>query len=422
MSEPLQQQRTVVNPKAKHKQEVTWPYTNIPLPQPLGGWVGAVQWRWDQFGNYLKQTLPSPIINNSSNVVGSMQLVAEAMQFKSSNNNLVRKQFHNQPWMWLIEVVRNIYTASFQKAQVRLHPSDLLRPSFYSEAARNLVDLERASLIDSKHNTVELRNHWSARSGLTGISSMTLATLLPDRKETDQEIEGNATLARTNPLGYVGRRVYQAVNPLEWWGNKRQISGLGMTVTGLLSFVSGWRQIAGDFIAHPVTGINMAEKTQVYSRNYGQMAGGVITTLAGIQLWMGLTNQQGWTNFGSTQLLRIFTLPPSIAKRFKPDENGRRDPNANWYLGAQMVMVGKNSTASLIGGAERHGGEVIERRPTDPGAAVRKKLSTPNYDKADGDEATPATTLTQIAGRDAAMPERLAEFQKQSQQTAPATA
>jgi len=58
---------------------VTFPYTEVPVPEPFAGVIDAMGSRWNEWRSYLAKTLPRFIINNSSNVVGLIQLVAEGI-------------------------------------------------------------------------------------------------------------------------------------------------------------------------------------------------------------------------------------------------------------------------------------------------------------------------------------------------------
>lgn len=337
-------------PAAPQRKPVLFPYSNTPVPEPFASVIQFVGDRWDGLRQYLVTNLPKTIINSSSNVIGSLQIVAEIMMFKSSGLNLLDKEHKGNPLYYIIDAPKNIFRGAFAKVKLKPgNPADLLKPSTYINAARDFVDLERATELHSAGGKL-LVNNMSALSSVTGLSAMTWATLMPDRKESAEETEKMATLARENPVGYVGHRLLQTINPISWVTDKRQVVGLGMTGAGFFSFLSGFRQVAGKVAGD-----------QHYRRNYWQAAGGAITTLAGLQLWFGINNQQGWSNFGTTQLARLFTLYPSISNRFKPDASGKPEQGAGWYLGAQTAMVIKNSTASLIGGGHRGAhGEVID--------------------------------------------------------------
>ncbi|MFZ4124968.1 MAG: hypothetical protein ACOYJ2_02705 [Rickettsiales bacterium] len=326
------------------------------------------EWRRDSI-----QFLPNFIVNNSSNTVGAAQLVAEALMFKSTGNDFfeIKKILNGDrvtltpqtPVDYVTFPIRNIFGSVFGRTGAanlwQVNDGGVVRkaseiqdyvvyplkniwkalpktPSAMKEGWLNFVDLKRATAIDSAGGR-QLVNNMSARSGFSGILAMTAATLLPDEKDTVEKTYENTEKAKNNPVGYVLERYGQAVNPFAWWEHKRQFAGLGMSFAGGFSALSGLRQIE-----------NLAGGAQRYISNPWQIAGGVISFVAGQQLLLSVDSQQAWTNFGQTQLLRLTTLPNSIAHRFSKNEQG-----ADWYLGAQSTMVGKNILASMIGGAEK---------------------------------------------------------------------
>lgn len=324
--------------------------------------------KWDDARQYLIHHLPRWMLNNSSNFVGSIQLVAEMFMFKSSNNDLITKGNEGKPLHWIIDPPRNIIRSVGGKSKFQGKFTDIFKPSSYPRFFKELKDLEGAALRDSEFNTVKLTNRWSARSGLMGMTSMALATLLPERGEGPEETQRMDNMAHEHTLHYVGHRLYQALNPVEVWKNKRPLVGLGMTLTGIFSMISGWRQTAGKF--ELVNGVNI-HGPQTYRRNLWQVAGGAITMAAGSQLFLAVNNEQGWRRFGTTQLARFLTLPGSIGNRFEKDPvTGRRENGAAWYFGAQTIMAVKNTIASLIGGVNvKEDGTLVDH------AAERREIT-----------------------------------------------
>lgn len=297
--------------------------------------------KWEDARQHLIHSLPRWVLNSSSNLVGAMQLVAEMLMFKSSNNNLITDGNEGKPLHYLIDPPRNIFKASFQRSKFQQPWTDIFKPA---KVWRELNDLEGAALRDTARNTMKLTNRWSARAGLAGMTSMALSTVLPEYSEDEKETLAMVDMAHDHPLQYVGTRLGQAVNPVAVVKNKRPLVGLGMTTAGFFSVLSGFRQVEGNF--------NLGE-TQRYRRNPWQMVGGFITMAAGSQLFLGVNNEQGWRSFGTTQLLRFATLPGSIGSRYaKNPLTGQREAGAGWYFGAQSILAVKNTIASLIGGVQ----------------------------------------------------------------------
>lgn len=313
----------------------------IPPPRTI---IGK---KWDDARQHLIQTLPRWVLNNSSNLVGSMQLVAEMFMFKSSNNNLISPGNEGKPLHYLIDPPRNIIKGSFRRSKLQRPWTDIFNPG---KLWQDLNDLEGAALRDRVNDTVKLTNRWSARAGFVGMSSMALSTFLPEYSETPEETMAMVDMAHDHPIEYAATRLGQAINPVSVFHNKRPLVGLGMTTAGFFSVLSGFRQVEGPF--HAPHGVNV-HTPQAYRRNPWQMIGGVITMAAGSQLLFGVNNEQGWRSFGTTQLLRFATLPGSIGSRFaKNPITGHREAGAGAYFTAQSILAVKNAIASLIGGVQ----------------------------------------------------------------------
>lgn len=333
---------------------VYWPYTKLEVPSILGEFAYDVRALHRVARPFVIRSLPDVVVNNSSNFIGAQQLVAELLMFKSSGLNLISEQNRGKYFLYPWEAAKNIVGGVFKKSAYQGNLGDLTKFSTYKEMFGHFNDLEAATLADSKLGAIKISNRWSARSGFSGICAMTVAALLPDDKDSPEEVEKMTDMALNKPLSYIGLRLGQALTPWSWWDHKRQFSGLAMTTTGLFSVLSGFRQVEGDFSAvsklDPARALSVGNYriSQRYVRNGWQMAGGAITAIAGLQLLLELDGEKAWTNFGNTQLLRLTTLPGSIGTRFANNEQG-----AKWYLGAQAVLQTKNVTASLIGGAEK---------------------------------------------------------------------
>lgn len=322
-------------------------FYGLPIPDFLQGTARKIGDWGARFRRNAIEKAPASVVNHSSNIIGSFQLVAEVLMFKSSGLDLVNPENRSKPLHYLIDPVKNIIGGVFQKAKFKIK-GNVFEGELYKNGFKSLNDLEAATIRDrigASGEIVKLTNKWSARSGFAGICAMTIATFLPDGKDTPEETQAMVKMSREHPLAYAGRRLSQAINPLEWVDHKRQFSGLGMMLAGILSVVSGFRQVSGKIIGE-----------QSYMRNGWQMAGGVITTFGGAQLLLAVDNDQGWRNFGLTQMLRLITLPHSILSRFKGTEQG-----AEWYLAGQGVFQTKNVFAAAIGGAEKsEDGKVVD--------------------------------------------------------------
>lgn len=365
-----------------NKTAVYWPLTHIAVPDFIANLTRKFGHSIDEGRKKTITALPSPIVNNSSNVIGFMQLVAEVFLYKSSGSNLTNDS--SKP-LWhkvLVQPFKNIYGGALSRSKISFDFTSLTKADTYKNAWHNLNDLETATKRDIAAASVDsqkaystaldartklkqfkdvpkhiveaefkevlkrpnaptlgkLSNKWSVRSGLAGICAMTVTTIFPDDKDSPELTEKMVVKAANDPLGYVGLRLYQAVNPLQWFEHKRQFSGFGLMGAGFFSFISGFRQVAGKY------GLD----AQRYLKNPWHMVGGLITAVAGTRLLLATDSQKGWSDFGTTQFLRLTTLPNSIHHRFKYNEQG-----GNWYLGAQTLLQIKNLVAVLIGGAQK---------------------------------------------------------------------
>lgn len=351
--------------------------------------------KWEDARQYLIHHLPRGVLNNSSNLVGGMQLFAELFMFKSSNNNLIDPENKGKPLHYLIDPPRNIVRGSFQRSKFQ-HPwTDIFKPA---KVLRELNDLEGAALRDAMGGTVKLTNRWSARAGFAGMTSMALSTFLPEHSETAEETMVMVDMRHDHPLQYMGVRLKQALNPIEVYHNKRPLVGLGMTAAGFFSVLSGFRQVEGKFALG---------ETQMYRRNPWQMLGGAITMAAGSQLFMGVNNEQGWRSFGTTQLLRFATLPGSIGSRYSRNPvTGHREAGAGYYFAAQSILAVKNTIASLIGGVQiDENGTIIDHAQMRREAVAHEKEERMDRkDHAKGSPLRPLPRITHVAAAERASP------------------
>jgi hypothetical protein len=400
---------------------------SLRLPTPIENTVYAVQDFWNGLRKKTIPMLPAGLVNGSSNVIGSMQLVGEVLMMKSTGATLVpdKSKWYN----YIIQPPVVIYETVFKKAKGSLSWKEMLRPSRILESSRSFANLERMAQLDSINHTVPLINRWTARSSFSGIVGMSMAMAMPEVKETPEQVESNAIMLRNNPIGYYLKCVAQGL----WFPaetlirsvkkiadpqtdqrigeHKRQFAGIGLIGAGLCSVASGFRQVEGNFVKGEL---------QTYRKNKWHIIGGLITTLAGNFMMTGVNSQQGWGNFGTMQMFRIPILYPSIASRFKLGVTGRPEDNRWWYVAAHTVFQIKNTFASLVGGAEvSKEGKIIDHIKERKDALaeadeikIRRKIEHGNSKESVGDgskqlrHSEPTTTITQPHPPERAMPER----------------
>ncbi|MFN7612820.1 MAG: hypothetical protein ACK5QI_05555, partial [Alphaproteobacteria bacterium] len=202
-------------------------------------------------------------------------------------------------------------------------------------------------LVDNK---ISLPNRWQARSTFSGLMGWGLNMVMPDNKDTPEEVERMAELAEKSPASYVAERFRQAVWIPEWPQHKRQMTGLAVMISGICSTLGAWRN-------RSEVGFR-GSKIFEYKFNPGYLMTALATFAASMPLLFRLDNDRGYANYGEIHLLRCFFLPPSIWKKYK-----EREPGVNWYTSGVSTFQLQNATAALIGGAEkRPDGTVVDHK------------------------------------------------------------
>jgi hypothetical protein len=328
---------------------------------------------------------PTFIVNNSANISAVTHLASEMMMFKGSNVTFVPVEHRGTWWRYIVEPPKSMAKSVFGRAGTTAHFSDLLRPQFYVDSVRNIVDLERATQMD-KAGGAELMNRWSARATFAGVTGMLFAALTPTTKDDMQEVERMRALAKDNLAAYMAERLQQAVwFPVEavtaayqrMTGNenvdigkhKREFAGLGLGISGMFSFLSGFRNVVKIDESLPKIASNMK-----YSHNFAHGFGGIITATAGLNLLFAENNDQGWSRYGAVMLGRVITLPTAIYKKFADGEI-----NAHWYATGQSGFVATNLFLSTFGSAEKlPDGTIIDHKTMKAAENKDAALSKPD--------------------------------------------
>lgn len=387
---------TTSNANSQAKQEEKAPLATTPsaqkLPEPILGFVAPNSWVGKElsaigteFLEYRKNTisaLPRPIVNNNSNFLGATELVAEVFMFKSSGLQLYSHQksygkgrilpdfFSGSFQEWLetkhaglsytkgsgvtskilkglnpiIEPVYNIARTVAGTGSVNFNPKDLVSPKFYKESVQGLFNIEKATEIDrARFPGKKLVNRWQTRSTTLGLIGMSVATFMPDDKDSPEDVKKYTEMAATNPVGYVITKLGLALNPLQWWENKRSFVGLMKTLGGTATLFSGFRNVDGN---------------NAYFRNGAHAINGAITAAAGSQLFWGVDGEQAWGRYGTVMAGRMFLLPKSIKRRY-----AKGDPARHFYGAGQATFQIGNLDSFLIGGAEKlEDGTIIDHK------------------------------------------------------------
>jgi hypothetical protein len=252
-------------------------------------------------------------------------------------------------------------------------------------------------------------NSWQTRSTLFGLGVWSLSTVIPDKKEDPKEVERVATLQQTSPLAYVGERLKQAVWFPDWGGHKRQMIGLGIMGSGVMSTLGAWRRRA--------TVEEAGLKVLKYRFDRSYLITSAFTFLSSLPLLFASDDQKGFAGFGTLMMGRLFSLPSSVAGQFK-----NKEPGALWYTGATASFQAENLAQALIGGAEkRSDGTIIDYSEIEKTAKQKVKDNKRHLgvNRADDGE-RPASKVSQVGDVAKAMPERSSSEHRVGEGGAPA--
>lgn len=358
--------------------------------------------------------LPAVLVNNSSNFLGFTHVLTEVMMFKASLKGGVLVDKATGPFDYVYQAFKRVYSESLEDSKVK---GGGFFKSIKGKPLRGTIDFitdtkaatEREIALQKgvARDAVKLGNPWQTRSTLAGLVVWTLSALIPDKKESDTEVENMVVLANTNKPAYVVERLRQAVWFPEWPAHKRQMIGLGIMFSGICSTLGAWR----NHIKVPGVGA-------VYDLNKGYLATGLITLTSSLPLLFASDDQRGFGGFGTIMLGRLAFLPSSISKKIRGGEKG-----ASWYVGATTSFQAENMAQALIGGAEKlPDGTIIDHNELREHA--KKKAQEAKQAKAGHAlmlepnlSAIPTNTINSVASLQAAMPERV---QANQPETAPA--
>ncbi|MFO0109877.1 MAG: hypothetical protein ACK52W_05005 [Alphaproteobacteria bacterium] len=299
----------------------------VALEDPLVREYLRVKHEFEDYQQMALRNFSPWFINHSSNFVAATQVGSEMLMMRASGTKTLK-----------------------DAKRVLLHDTKF---SGGFDSIKSFFDLDHATKLEKKMHGDRLINRWQARSVLSGLSTMTLMSLLPDTKDTQEEIDEAVKLQQQSKLRYAASCLGKAVNPFQWYDNKRYLAGLGLTLAGVCSLFAGFRNV----------GRLVKGGEEIYVSNWAHSVGGAITMAAGSQLLFATDNRQGWARWGSTMWARMIFLPKSIMNRYQ-----RNDPHANWYSAGQFGLQSSNVLSFLIGGAEKRSDGIV----VDQNAMVRE--------------------------------------------------
>jgi hypothetical protein len=394
--------------------------------------------------------LPAFMVNSSSNIIGATQLIGEGLMLKANGTDFypamsaatranIDGNALKKAWYYVSTPIKSVGDSVFKKAPgaPKFNPKNLLSWDHWKDSGYALFNMEKATEIDSLGGKAMLINRWQARSTFAGLAGMTIAALMPDVKDKEEDIEKRVELLHRNPFGYAAKTIGEALwfpvgsvlslaRKAVTFGQdsgdedvgkyKRQFTGLSLTIAGVCSFLAGFRNVSGQKLGQ-----------QNYRWNWAHSVGGFITGIAGSQLLLAVSSDTGWERFGATQWLRMAFLPKSIGNRYTPDKNGKLDAGRHYYFGGQAFLQGANTESFLFGGAQKlPDGTIIDNSQIREEAkekavldkAARKKARedrTDSYETtlADVQPVVPTTVVRHVASVSKAMPE-LAEAQREA--------
>ncbi len=353
------------------------------------------------------RALPAFVVNNSSNLLGAAHVYTEGIMFKASIKSSVKdgklvpgKLVENasNPVDYLIKAIYRIY-------------NDAIHGAFKTRGGRvNIMDGNPAVnifkfLTDTKAATereiavqqvapemVRLGNPWQMRSTLSGLIGWTISTILPEKKESDTEIERMEIMRKTNPVGYIGTRLGQGLWLPGWISHKRQAIGIGQLTSGVFSTLGAWRNRT-EPTAIEIKGGKLPR--YVFSLPY--LCTGICNLLAGAALTFAPDEQSGYSQYGGWVMAMTAFLPLSIREKFQRNEGG-----AAWYTAGKLSFQAEAWGQGLFGGAEKKpDGTIVDhdaiRKEADAKALeIRRERKLAKYHGRD----VPQTKIEEVSQRE----------------------
>lgn len=356
---------------------------------------------------------PRFIVNNSSNILGAAHVGTEVLMFKSSIPQKALVENPTGPIDYVTRALKRVFSESAAGSKSDI--GEMLQ-AMKNRPIRGFIDYvrdtdaatERAvkanvGKLNEEQKLVtranmRLSNPWQTRSTLMGLIVWSLSAIIPDKRESSEEVERMAVKRETNPLGYVGERLKQAVWFPEWGSHKRQMIGLGIASSGVFSMLGAWRNNE-----KTIEGLK-------YAFNKSYFATSVLTFLASMPLLFATDDQKGFGGFGALMTGRMAFLPSSIKRKFKGDKL-----SATYYTGAMASFQAENWAQALIGGAEKlPDGTIVDHEEVKRNAhleAAKIRADRKSMAKHVNSDATPSTLVSNVSHEKMAMPERVEQTQ-----------
>lgn len=384
------------------------------------------------------EATPAFFVNNSSNVLGASHVATEMLMFKSGMKGAKLIDNPSNPINWVKEPVQKIAADVVTNSKSRDYSLlQLLRGNPIKNFRHFVMDTHEASLrevsrqIETNRELVaagkapkklSLGNPWQTRTTFTGLVIWSLSALIPERKESDEEIERMAKMRTLHPVQYIGERLKQAVWFPEWNMHKREMLGLGYLGIGIFSGLGSWRNRRDFSKGMLAKDAELVAKglTNSYTFNAAYFATAVVSFLGGLPLLFALDERKAYSTYGSMVFLRVPLLPASIGDKWR-----KKEPGWVSYMIGKVTFQVEDFLFSLIGGAtkkvkpdgtvkivdhEQLKKEAIAEAKEEKARRKHDELAPPKtkgLEHAAGAVEAPTTTITTATAPVKAMPERV---------------
>ncbi len=393
-------------------------------------WVGGI-------GSAMRKAAisvtPAFIVNNSSNILGASHVATEFVMFKSGmkGNKLVDNP--SNPANWVIEPVQKIWQDIATNSKSRDYSVEQIfagnpvanfkkfamdtNDASHREADRQISENQSRIKLGEKAKSLSLGNPWQTRTTFVGLVIWALSAVIPERKDSDQEVERMATMRTLHPIQYVGERLKQAVWVPEWSSHKRQMLGLGYVVIGACSTMGSWRQ-RRDLNPALVEDAKLIAKglKKAYTFNGAYLGTSVLSFLSSIPLLFALDENKGYSTFGTILMGRIPVMVKSIKQKYRDN-----DPGASSYTAGMVSFQLENALQALIGGAEKLPDGTIVDHEDEKQRAIKAAKIIKREQKEHGakhhssnSDAVPSMVVSNVSHDDMAMPDRVLQQQATS--------
>lgn len=328
----------------------------ITLPEPAAQLCYSVS-DWASASRYHTiRALPAFVVNNSSNFIGAAHVYTEGIMFKASLKGGKLVDHASNPIDYVIKASSRIYGEAFTSAfkhgggHVNVMKGNPVK-NIYDFVTDTKAATQREILAQNVHpSKVSLGNPWQTRATIGNLIGWTFAAIVPERKESDAELERMEIMRRNNLPGYIGTRLVQVVWVPDWMTHKRQVIGIGQTFAGVCSMLGAWRNRTKPNHVEMAAG-----KLPSYVFNLPYFFTGVCSFLAGNALIFAPDNEKAYGQYGNWVMGMTAFLPFSLGEKFR-----QKEPGTAWYTVGKVSFQLQAWAQSLFGGAEVKNGVIID--------------------------------------------------------------